>query len=92
MTSQIVVRECRLVECAAVLAIWKESEAVTTTTDTLEELSRLVEECPGSLLIAELDGCICGTVIGAAGALRGRSFAMPRDGSRHEERAASPCT
>lgn len=76
MTAQIVVRECRSDECATVLAIWKDAEAIATATDTLEALSTLVEENPGSLLIAEIDGQPCGTIIAAWDGWRGNIYRL----------------
>jgi len=76
MPPGIIVRPCQLQECAAVLAAWKEAEAVTTTTDTPEALARLVTECPQALLVAEIDGRIVGTVIAAWDGWRGNLYRL----------------
>ena len=60
----IEIRPCRLEECSQVLALWKRAGAIASPTDTLDEVTRLVREHAGSLLVALQEGAIVGSVIG----------------------------
>ena len=48
----IVIRPCRVEECAAVLALWERAGAIPSPTDTLEELQRLVRTHGDGFLVA----------------------------------------
>jgi len=47
----LTIRECRMDECALVLELWKNAEAIPRPTDTLTELQRIVREHPNTLLV-----------------------------------------
>ena len=59
----LTIRECRMDECALVLELWKNAEAIPRPTDTLTELQRIVREHPNTLLVGEEGGRLVGTVI-----------------------------
>ena len=64
------------------LALWSEAEAEPTHTDDAASLQLLLRRDPGSLLVAELDGRLLGTVIAAWDGWRGSIYRLvvhPRD-------------
>lgn len=70
------IRSCRLEECPAVLALWKEAEVIPSATDTREELERLVREQADLLLVAEENGAIVGTIIAGWDGWRGNIYRL----------------
>ena len=71
------VRPCRPDEVADVLALWdrcRSSHAVTA--DSSERVAQLVADDPEALLLAELDGELVGTVIGAWDGWRGNFYRL----------------
>ena len=71
------VRPCRPDEISAVLALWdrcRSSHAVTP--DSLERVAQLVADDPEALLVAELDGTLAGSVIGAWDGWRGNFYRL----------------
>lgn len=58
-------REFRESDYEAVVAIWQASGLTVKYSDTLPELRKLVDRNPGLFLVAEEDGEIAGTVMGA---------------------------
>jgi ribosomal protein S18 acetylase RimI-like enzyme len=59
-------RPCRPDEIGAVLALWDRCRSPhAVTPDSPERVERLLENDPGALLLAELDGELVGAVIGA---------------------------
>ena len=57
----------------AVLALWREADAEPSHTDDVASLERLITHDAGSLMVAEVDGRIIGTVIAGWDGWRGRS-------------------
>ena len=47
----LIVRPCRLDECAQVLDLWRQAEAIPRPTDTLPDVERMVREHPATLLV-----------------------------------------
>ena len=72
----LTIRECRLEECVRVLDLWKRAEAIPRPTDTRPDLERLVREHPNSLLVAEEDGRLVGTVIAGWDGWRGGIYRL----------------
>jgi ribosomal protein S18 acetylase RimI-like enzyme len=71
------IRPCRPDEVGAVLALWercRSSHAVTP--DSPERIATLVADDPEALLLAELDGELVGTVIGAWDGWRGNFYRL----------------
>lgn len=59
------IREFREDDYEAVLRVWREAGLTIKPSDTLPELRKLVERNPGTFLVAEEEGAVLGTVIGA---------------------------
>lgn len=74
----IVIRPCRLEECAAVLALWERAGAIASPTDTLEELQRLVRsDAHGDgFLVAVQQDAVVGSVIGGWDGWRGNIYRL----------------
>ncbi len=72
----IEIRPCRLEECSQVLALWERAGAIASPTDTLDEVTRLVREHAGALLVALQEGAIVGSVIGGWDGWRGNIYRL----------------
>jgi ribosomal protein S18 acetylase RimI-like enzyme len=59
------IRRCLPEEAEAVLALWRESGATVSATDTVEDLRRAVADGPAWVLVAEEGGRLVGSVIGS---------------------------
>lgn len=59
------IREFREGDYEAVLRVWREAGLTIKPSDTLPELRKLVERNPGTFLVAEEEGTVVGTAIGA---------------------------
>ena len=60
-----ILREFRESDYDAVVGIWRACGLTIKPSDTLSELRKLVERNPGLFLVAEENGDVAGTVIGA---------------------------
>lgn len=58
-------------EVPVVLELWKEADAIPSITDTLEDVSRLLQREYASLMVAEIDGKIVGSIIATFDGWRG---------------------
>jgi len=74
--ASLAIRPCRADECAAVLALWREADAVPSVTDTADELARLCRDHGEALLVAEADGRLVGTIIAAWDGWRGNIYRL----------------
>ena len=72
----IEIRPCRLGECSDVLALWARADAIASPTDTLDELTRLVQNDAEALLVAIERGAIVGSVIGGWDGWRGNIYRL----------------
>jgi ribosomal protein S18 acetylase RimI-like enzyme len=72
----IEIRPCRLGECADVLALWARANAIPSPTDTLDEVTRLVQNDAEALLVAVERGAIVGSVIGGWDGWRGNIYRL----------------
>jgi ribosomal protein S18 acetylase RimI-like enzyme len=59
------IREFREDDYEAVLRVWREAGLTIKPSDTLPELRKVVDRNPGTFLVAEEEGTVVGTVIGA---------------------------
>jgi ribosomal protein S18 acetylase RimI-like enzyme len=66
-----VLREFRESDYDAALSVWRACGLTFKPSDTLPELRKLVERNPGMFLVAEEDGEVAGTVMGAWDGRRG---------------------
>ena len=64
-TSAPIIRRCLAEEAEAVLALWRESGATVSSTDTVADLRRAIADSPAWVLVAEGDGRLVGSVIGS---------------------------
>jgi ribosomal protein S18 acetylase RimI-like enzyme len=64
-TNPPLIRRCRAEEAEAVLALWRESGATVSATDTVADLRRAIEGGRARVLVAESGGRLVGSVIGS---------------------------
>jgi ribosomal protein S18 acetylase RimI-like enzyme len=72
----IVIRPCRVEECATVLALWDRAGTIPSPTDTLEELQRLVRTHGDGFLVAIRGDAIVGSVIAGWDGWRGNIYRL----------------
>jgi ribosomal protein S18 acetylase RimI-like enzyme len=71
------IRPARLQELTQVLELWAAARSTyASTADTGEALRALLERDAGSLLVAELDGLVVGTLIAAWDGWRGNMYRL----------------
>jgi purine-nucleoside phosphorylase/ribosomal protein S18 acetylase RimI-like enzyme len=70
------IRDCRLDEVEAVLGLWREAGATVSSTDTERDLHRAVADGPTWVLVAEHQGRLIGSVIGAFDGWRGNIYRL----------------
>jgi ribosomal protein S18 acetylase RimI-like enzyme len=70
------IRPCDPKEIGDLLVLWREAEARASATDDLASLSALLEHDPGSLLVAEVDDRIVGSVISGWDGWRGNMYRL----------------
>jgi len=63
-------------DVSAVLALWRDADAEPTHTDDEASLSKLIEYDPGSLVLAESNGRIVGSIIAAWDGWRGSIYRL----------------
>lgn len=70
-------RAARPAEAPAILQVWQsERSAHATSADRIEYVNRLLTETPGSLLVADTDGELAGTLIAAWDGWRGNMYRL----------------
>jgi len=72
----IAIRPARLDEVDQILAVWREAEATPSATDDRDGVRRLLQTPHAMVLVAEADGRIAGTVIGAWDGWRGNIYRL----------------
>lgn len=65
MSSPPAIRAFRESDYDAVVHVWRDAGLTIKPSDTLPELRKLIERNPGLFLVAEDEGAVVGTVIGA---------------------------
>lgn len=70
------IRDCREEEAKAVLELWRQSEAIPSITDNVEELRRAIVNSPACVLVAELEGELIGSIIGTFDGWRGNIYRL----------------
>jgi ribosomal protein S18 acetylase RimI-like enzyme len=84
--SDVIVRSAEAADLPRVLTLWEESRSGhASTADRVEDLERLVADCPGALLVAERGGEIVGALIAAWDGWRGNMYRLAtRDDCRRQ--------
>lgn len=76
MSPEITIRPARENEAAAVVRLWKESDATPSITDSAEEVTRLTREQGAVLLVATDNDQVVGSVIGGWDGWRGNIYRL----------------
>ena len=76
MANQLIVRECQEDEGTSLLELWRQSDAVASPTDTIEDIQQAMKCSAASVLVAEIDGRIVGSVIGTFDGWRGNIYRL----------------
>ena len=63
-------------EIASVLELWKAAESHPSVTDTVEDISRILEREYAAFLVAEIDGRIVGSIIATFDGWRGLVYRL----------------
>ncbi|MCU1450754.1 MAG: family acetyltransferase [Acidimicrobiales bacterium] len=71
-----VIRMCRLDEAADVVRVWAAADAQPTVTDDAASVAELLTHDPASLLVADEDGRIVGTLIAGWDGWRGNLYRL----------------
>jgi ribosomal protein S18 acetylase RimI-like enzyme/purine-nucleoside phosphorylase len=74
--SGLILRDGRPDEAESILALWRESGATVSQTDTVEDLLRTLLEGPAIVLVAEQDGRLVGSIIGGFDGWRGNIYRL----------------
>jgi ribosomal protein S18 acetylase RimI-like enzyme len=72
----VLIRPARSDDIEEVLVLWSQAEAEPTHTDNAASLGLLLRHAPESLLVAELNGRVVGTVIAAWDGWRGSIYRL----------------
>lgn len=76
MANQLQIRECHENEAATLLELWRQSDAVTSPTDTLEDIQQAMKCKAALVLVAEQGGRIVGSIIGTFDGWRGNIYRL----------------
>ena len=72
----MVIRAGRAGDGAAVLDLWNAADAIPGATDDIAAIEALLAHDPEALLLAEIDGCIVGSLIAAWDGWRGNMYRL----------------
>ena len=72
----IEMRPAAAADAAAVLALWRDAESVVTVTDDMAAIETLIAHDGDALIVAEADGEIVGSVVGAWDGWRGEIYRL----------------
>ena len=74
---QILIRTGQIEDVPLVLRLWEQARSEhATTPDRLEDLTRLVLQSPGALLLAEINGLAVGVLVAAWDGWRGNLYRL----------------
>ena len=77
MADEIIIRECGEDEGQVVLSLWQQAgDVVLSPTDSLEEVQAVIHHSAALFLVAESEGRIMGTIIGAWDGKRGEFYRL----------------
>jgi ribosomal protein S18 acetylase RimI-like enzyme len=72
----MIIRPCRPTEAEAILDLWRRAESAPSVTADVRHVAALVERGDGSLLVAEADGRIVGSLIAGWDGWRGNIYRL----------------
>jgi ribosomal protein S18 acetylase RimI-like enzyme len=75
-TSGLSLRDSRLEDVEAVLELWRHADATPSVTDTADDLRRAVTGGSASVLLAEIEGQLVGSIIGTFDGWRGNIYRL----------------
>jgi ribosomal protein S18 acetylase RimI-like enzyme len=75
----MIVRAANEADCAAILELWRRAYGPQSPTYTEDDLRRMLAESGATLLVAEIDGRVVGTVIGGWDGWRGNIYRLAVD-------------
>jgi len=78
-TSALSIRDAHLEDVEAVLNLWRAAEATPGVTDTSADLCRAISDSPATVLLAEMDGLLVGSIILAFDGWRGNIYRLAVD-------------
>jgi ribosomal protein S18 acetylase RimI-like enzyme len=70
------IRLCRPEDVEGVLELWRQAEATPSVTDTADELRRVLAAGAASVLVAEDEGRLVGSIIGTFDGWRGNIYRL----------------
>jgi [ribosomal protein S5]-alanine N-acetyltransferase len=74
--SDFSIRDCRSDDADALLELWRQADATPSVTDTAANLQAVIAHSAASVLVAEADGRIVGSIIGTFDGWRGNIYRM----------------
>lgn len=72
----VTIRDCQVDEVDVVLELWRQAAATPGVTDTAHDLHRAISDSPAHVLVAQVDGRIVGSIIGAFDGWRGNIYRL----------------
>jgi ribosomal protein S18 acetylase RimI-like enzyme len=75
-TSGLSIRDCATDEAGSVLEFWRQAEATPSVTDTADDLRRAISDSRVSVVVAEIEGRLVGSVIGTFDGWRGNFYRL----------------
>ncbi len=76
MADEIIIRRCSAGDIESVLELWRLVDATASVTDTNHDLRRTINSGASSVLVAESDGGIIGSIIGTFDGWRGNIYRL----------------
>ena len=73
-TNTLFIRECHIEEAAALLTLWQAAGTSPSVTDTITDIRSAIESCSASVLVAEADQHIVGSLIATFDGWRGNMY------------------
>jgi ribosomal protein S18 acetylase RimI-like enzyme len=74
LNTDYLIRPCRFDDCTMILNLWHESEIVSSITDNIDEIKRLIDYNNDLFLVTEADNRVVGSVIGGWDGWRGSIY------------------
>src|SRR5262249_28806416 len=75
-SADFAIRDRRSHEGSSVVELWRQTEATPSSTDNAEDLQRAVYDSRASVLVAEIEGQLVGSIIGTFDGWRGNIYRL----------------